>query len=66
MSKLWYNQWCYSGKTVATITLADAKPNEFATQHDRLPSMMSGVISEPVVFGSYSTGKVVFQCVTTR
>lgn len=67
MSKLWYNQWSHSGKTVASITLADSKPNDFATPHDRVPSMMDNVsVNEPVVFGGTSVGKVIFQCVTTR
>ena len=67
MSKLWYNQWSHSGKTVASITLSDTRPNEFATSHDRVPSMMDNVsVNEPVVFGGTSVGKVIFQCVTTR
>ena len=67
MSKLWLNKWCYSGKTVVSITFADNKPNDFATPHDRVPSMMDNVsINEPVVFGGNSEGKVIFQCVTTR
>ena len=67
MSKLWYNQWSFSGKTVASITLSDTRPNVFATSHDGVPSMMDNVgVREPVVLGGNSHGKVIFQCVTTR
>jgi len=62
--KLWFNQWAYSGKTVTSITLAAKKPNEYATLHDRVPSMMDNLcVTEPVVFGGDSDGKVIFQCV---
>ena len=64
MSKLWYNQWSHSGKTVTSITLADSKPNFFATLYDRVPSMMDNVsVKEPVVYGGTSEGKVIFQYV---